>query len=291
MKWQEYYRDKTVVVTGGASGLGRAMGAALSKCGAHVYLVDIDAPGLQEAARGIAGQDVHTITADVTDFERMQAVAQEIFDAQGSVDVVINNAGMVQGGPAHALSPASFEKSINVNFWGVVHGIYAFLPGIMKQGKKADIVNLASAAGLVGLPYVAPYCASKSAVVGLTESLISEIDPDKVRFHLVCPGSVKTNVIRNGILDLPGNYKNKVADMMDKNGADVDATAASILKSVSRGRAFMFPAGGGLKALWWIKRLSWHLYAWTASRIGAFGRKIEQKQVNEGPSGSRPGGG
>ena len=116
MLLQEYYRDKTVVITGGASGLGKAMGTATARCGAHVYLVDIDASGLQEVERSMGGRDVHAITADVTDFERMKAVAKGIFDARGTVDVVFNNAGMVQGRPAQALSPKDFERSINVNF-------------------------------------------------------------------------------------------------------------------------------------------------------------------------------
>ena len=274
MSWKDWYKDKIVVVTGGASGLGKSLGMALHEYGAEVYLLDIDQTGLDDVTRG--KERLHGIPADTSDFERMQAVASRVFEQHGAVDMLINNAGIVKGGAAKDMTPESFKKSMDVNFWGVLNGVYAFLPGMLKQGSTARIVNLSSAAGLVGLPYVAPYCASKSATVGLTEALISEIDPKKVKITLICPGSVRTNVIRNAELDLPGDYRTKVMDMMDRQGADPDKIAKIILKSAYKGKKFLFPAGGGLKFLWWIKRLSMPVYSMIVSKIGAFGRKIEK---------------
>lgn len=276
MRWKQWYRDKVVVVTGGASGLGKSLGLLLADLDAIVYLLDIDQAGLDRVVKG--KKNIHGILADTTDFERMQAIAADIFARHEAVDLLINNAGIVKGGPAKEMSPEDFKKSMDVNFWGVVNGIYAFLPDMLKQGHPARIVNLSSAAGLVGLPYVAPYCASKSAVVGLTEAISCETDPKQVKFTLVCPGSVRTNVIKNAELDMPGDYRKKITGMMDKHGADPVQTATIILKAAYKGRKFVFPAGGGLKALWLIKRLSMPVYAWIVSKIGAFGRKIEKNQ-------------
>ncbi len=271
MAWNVWYKDKICVVTGGANGIGKRLGELLIDFGAIVYLLDIEFKNREST------ENLHKIPLDVTDFDMLKHVAKEIFNRHGRIDLIINNAGVVDGASFIELTPESFKRSMDINFWGVINGIYAFLPYVRQQRHPVRIVNIASAAGLMGLPYVAPYCASKAAIVGLTESLISENKKDIADFILVTPGAVKTDVIKNGHLKLPGNSKHRIIKLNEQWAVKPNKVAMKILKATVRGKAFIFPAGGVLKFLWWIKRLSLTMYYFTAKKIGSFGPKIEKR--------------
>ena len=266
--WREWFRGRVVVVTGGASGLGKALVLQLAGLGARAIALDNNDQALGE----LCGQvlQIDCIAADVRDYKALQGTARELFDKYSRIDVLVNNAGMVAGGPFLKLDPDAFVQSMDVNFWGVVRATYAFWPYLERNPDGSTVVNIASASGLMGLPYVAPYSASKAAVVGLTEAMAAELR-GKVRVVLVCPGTVNTRVVRHGSLDLPEEYLAKVEKYMHDHGKDPQKVATQILRAIARGRPFVFPAGGGLKFLWVIKRLSWSLYHAIASRIARYG--------------------
>ncbi len=193
------FRDRVAVVTGGASGLGLAMGRAMAARGAKLVLADIDEATLAESERQLAdaGTSVLAVPTDVTKRASVDALADAAFSHFGGAHIVCNNAGIVVLGSVANADPVAWEKSMAVNFWGVVHGVDAFLPRMIEQKEGGNIVNTASMAGLVGMKYLGLYCVTKFAVVGLSESLERELKPHGIAVHVLCPMIVATNIAAN----------------------------------------------------------------------------------------------
>ena len=230
------FQNKVAVITGAGSGLGRALAVQLNRAGAHLALCDLNMTGLEETRTLLANQSLRSTlhSVDVSSREQMQRFADEVITAHGQVDILINNAGI-------SLTPKffdditeeQFEKVININLWGVYHGVRAFLPHLRTR-PEAGIVNMASLAGLVGLPTYAAYAMSKFAVRGLSESLQSELSKTNVSVLVVFPGGVKTNIIRNAP-DLKENERESAHSSFTKTALlTADDAAASILRAIQR---------------------------------------------------------
>jgi NAD(P)-dependent dehydrogenase (short-subunit alcohol dehydrogenase family) len=191
-----FLAGRTCVITGAASGIGRATAERLSRQGCPVAICDWDEYGLQETANGLDG-DVLVRKLDVSDRNGQMAFASEVKEwAPKPFGMVLNNAGVTVSQLAAEAAPEDDEWVMNINFWGVVHGTRAFLPILLEQGDGA-IVNVSSVFGLVGWPAQSMYCASKSAVKGYTESLRHELRDTNVRAIAVHPGGIKTNIVKN----------------------------------------------------------------------------------------------
>ena len=188
--------DRVAVITGAGSGIGAATARLLARHGATVHAADIDA----EAARGVAdeigalGGRAVAHAVDVTRFEVVDRLAEEVFARDGRVDVLHNNAGVGHGGPIEHTTLEDWQRLIAVNLMGVVHGIHAFVPRLLAQGRPAHIVNTASMAGLLPNAELAPYSATKHAVVGLSQSLNAELEPRGIRVIALCPGIINTPI-------------------------------------------------------------------------------------------------
>jgi NAD(P)-dependent dehydrogenase (short-subunit alcohol dehydrogenase family) len=193
------FRERVAVVTGGASGLGLAMARAMAGRGARLVLADVDEAALAAARREFeqAGAPVLTVPTDVTDRGSVDALADASFSHFGAAHVVCNNAGIAVMGSVANADPEVWEKSMAVNFWGVVHGVDAFLPRMIEQKQGGNLLNTASMAGLVGMKYLGIYCVTKFAVVGLSESLERELRPHGIGVHVLCPMIVATNIGAN----------------------------------------------------------------------------------------------
>lgn len=189
------YEGKVALVTGAASGIGRASALRLAAEGASVWCADVNADGVAETEQLITGQGgtARSSTADVTDPAACQALVASVVEAFGGLDVLCNIAGI--GGSAHTLdeSPERFMAMFNVNAAGPFFLSQAALPHLLER--KGNIMNLASTAGIIGQAYCAAYCASKHAVVGLTKAMAVEYGRKGVRINAVCPGGVKTNIL------------------------------------------------------------------------------------------------
>jgi len=194
--------DKRVVVTGAASGIGRALALLCARKGARLALADVDLQGLEETRRllGEAGSKSRIYTVDVAHRERVQTFAEEVRRDLGEADVLINNAGVSSSGRVAELRYETLDWTLGVNFWGVVHGTKAFLPQLSSR-PEASLVNISSVYGLLGVPGQAAYCASKFAVRGFTEALRHELHGTPVSVTLVYPGGVRTNIVRNSRSD------------------------------------------------------------------------------------------
>jgi NAD(P)-dependent dehydrogenase (short-subunit alcohol dehydrogenase family) len=187
-------RGKVAVVTGAGSGIGQALTLRLAAAGARVVAADRDEAGLAETARRAgAGAAVRTRAVDVVDAARVEALAAEVARAEGGADVVVNNAGMSSCGRVVDLREETLRRTMEVNFWGVVHGTRAFLPQLLAR-REAALVNVSSVFGLLGVPGQAAYCASKFAVRGFTEALRHELRGGPVAVTVVYPGGVATRI-------------------------------------------------------------------------------------------------
>ena len=195
-------KGKVAVVTGGASGIGRAMAERFAREGMKIVLADVEEKPLAEAAAAI-GRTVETVAlrTDVSRWEDVDALAKKAFEAFGGAHVLCNNAGVGGGGVCWEVPQAEWEWILGVNLWGVIHGIRAFVPRMIAQG-EGHVVNTASIAGTISAPGMGPYCATKHAVVTMSECLHHDLaltgNGSKLHVSVVCPGWVKTNIADAG---------------------------------------------------------------------------------------------
>lgn len=193
---------RTAVVTGAASGLGLALARALAAEGMHLVLSDVDAPGLAQAARDLTGRgrEVHALAGDVSRADDVERLAELARDRLGPVDLLCNNAGVSKSGLAWELTEHDWQWVLGVDLWGVVHGVRAFVPGMLAAeaaGRPAGhVVNTASMTALLPMPRMAAYSAAKSAVLALSESLQHDLLAvgSAIGVSVFCPGWVPTRI-------------------------------------------------------------------------------------------------
>jgi NAD(P)-dependent dehydrogenase (short-subunit alcohol dehydrogenase family) len=194
------FRDRVAVITGAGSGIGRALAFELGAAGCKLALSDINEASVKQVAKELkdAGRDVIADRLDVADRQAVYAYADKVAKKFGTVNLVINNAGVALGSTVEEMSYEDFEWLMGINFWGVVYGTKAFLP-YLKKAEEGHIVNISSVFGLIGVPSQSAYNAAKFAVRGFTESLRQELELDggNVSCTSVHPGGIKTNIARN----------------------------------------------------------------------------------------------
>jgi NAD(P)-dependent dehydrogenase (short-subunit alcohol dehydrogenase family) len=188
-------RNRVAVVTGAASGIGRALARELAAAGCRLALADVNGPALDETARVAGAADCMTALVDVSDRALVERFAAQVHGRFGAVHVVINNAGVTVSQTLAHITYDDFAWLMGVNFWGVVHGTKAFLP-YLAQADEAAIVNVSSVFGLVAFPTQGAYNASKFAVRGFTEALRQELVGSRIAVTCVHPGGVRTNIVR-----------------------------------------------------------------------------------------------
>jgi NAD(P)-dependent dehydrogenase (short-subunit alcohol dehydrogenase family) len=204
------FSGRVAVITGGAGGIGMALARAFAARGAKLVLADIDEAALARSAAELrgGGATVHTVRADVGDRAEVDALADATHRQYGAVHIVCNNAGIALFGEIAQATHKDWEYTMRVNFWGVAHGVEVFVPRLIAQGDGGHIVNTASMAGLVGMQWLGLYCASKFAVVGLTEALNRELAPHGIGVSVLCPMIVQTNINANSLRMRPATLRN-----------------------------------------------------------------------------------
>ena len=256
---------RVAIVTGGGSGIGRALADALVRRGDVVVVADINGAAAAATASGLRGAGPGTASAatvDVRDATGVAALVDAAVDQHGRLDLMFNNAGIGIGGPVEELTCAHWDRIIDVNLRGVVHGVQAAYPIMVEQG-FGHLVNTASLAGLVPNPGTVPYVATKSAVVGLSLGLRMEGAAKGVRVSVVCPGVVDTPILDAGMpADLPTVPSLARSDsraLFNKVSRGrlmrPEALAAQVLRGVDRNKAVIV-APRQAQVLWWLMRMS-----------------------------------
>jgi NAD(P)-dependent dehydrogenase (short-subunit alcohol dehydrogenase family) len=248
---------RTAIVTGGGSGIGEALSRALAARHDTVVVADIDGASAERVAGDIGGT---AAKVDVRDADAVQALVDDTVAAHGRLDLMFNNAGIGVGGDALELTVAHWDRIIDINLRGVVHGVQAAYPVMAKQ-RSGHIINTASIAGLLAPAYMAPYVAVKHAVVGMSMSLRAEAKANGVNVTVVCPGWTDTPILDStGPDDLPkpemaraGGVR-EVAQKMGKLYTP-EALAQDVLDGIARNRA-MVVAPAKFRTLWRLARVS-----------------------------------
>jgi NAD(P)-dependent dehydrogenase (short-subunit alcohol dehydrogenase family) len=189
-------RDRTAVVTGGASGIGRAMALLFAREGAHVVVADLDEAGMAETVAGVkqAGRRGLGVRTDVSRLTDLHALAERALGAFGAVHVLCNNAGVALWGGLESATHKDWEWAMGVNLWGVIHGVEAFVPQMVAQKQPGHVVNTASMAGLIASQGLGIYNTTKYAVVGLSETLQKDLRGYDIGVSVLCPMGVSTNI-------------------------------------------------------------------------------------------------
>lgn len=244
------FRDSIAIVTGGASGIGRALCEELARRGAVVVVADLDEAGARAVAEGIGGR-ASWAALDVRDAAAVKRVVEETAAAHGRLDYLFNNAGLAVTGEVRDLDLEHWRKVIDVNLWGVLHGIAAAYPILVRQG-SGHIVNTASLAGLLGIPCSSPYATTKFAVVGLSQNLRVEAEDLGVKVSAVCP-----SYIRTGIFDASTyvrSSKEEILSLIPFKMMEAGEAVRQILRGVERNQALIvLPSYARL--LWRLARL------------------------------------
>jgi NAD(P)-dependent dehydrogenase (short-subunit alcohol dehydrogenase family) len=275
------YDGAVAIVTGGASGIGRALGEALAERGATVVLADLQIELARDVAAGLgrSGRQATAAEIDVTNFAAVDRLVQETATTHGRLDYIFNNAGIGIGGEVRHYQIEDWNRVIDVNLRGVANGVQAAYQVMLKQG-FGHIVNTASMAGLMPAPGTASYAAAKHAVVGLSTSLSIEAARFGVRVSVICPGVIQTPILQGGgkygkmLISVPreleGEYWKALRPM------PVDKFARKVLRAVAKNEPIIvIPAWW--KLIWWLNRLSPSLGMWFSRRMFEWAmRKLER---------------
>lgn len=237
---------KRVLITGAASGIGRAVAIASAARGSRVFLTDINDAALQAVAEEIraSGGAVDYVKAvDVSEHDAVRAMADEIHAAHGSLDVLMNVAGIAVWGTVERLTHEQWRRVIDVDLMGPIHVIECFLPAMVEADRGGHLVNVSSTAGLFGLPWHAPYCAAKFGLRGVSEVLRFDLRRHRIGVTLVCPGAVDTglvNTVEIAGVDTSSRTMEKAKKRFQHLAASPEQAATRILAGVERNRYWVY---------------------------------------------------
>jgi NADP-dependent 3-hydroxy acid dehydrogenase YdfG len=254
--------DKKVFITGAASGIGRSTAIAMGKLGCRLFLTDIDKNGLKNTVDVIAGAGGKVCLArafDVGDYESMESFAKEVHDGYGSLDILVNVAGVALFSQIEDMKHDDWERVIKVNLWGVIHGMECFVPEMIRAGKGGHVVSVSSTAGLIGLPWHAVYSGTKHAVVGISEVLRYDLKKHNIGVSVICPGAVNTGIVQSVKINATAESLDKSRELFLKIAIAPEKVADLIVNAI-RCRRFMVITSFDIKLFYFLKRYFHPLY-------------------------------
>jgi NAD(P)-dependent dehydrogenase (short-subunit alcohol dehydrogenase family) len=244
--------DKRIFITGGASGLGRALGERYARAGFRVCIGDLNEQRGTEVARAL-GNGAQFLRCDVTHERDLSEAAAWLERTWGGVDIVVNNAGVALAGAIDETSMHDWQWIVDVNLLGVVRGCKVFTP-LLKKQRSGHIINVASLSGLVHLPMMSAYSATKAAVVALSETLRLELEPHGIGVSVVCPGFFRTNLIES-LRTSDAELAAITRKLVERAPIGAEVIADKVFQGVARGECHIVPQGEA-RLIWMIKRMS-----------------------------------
>ena len=249
------FAGRVAVVTGAGSGIGRATARLLAQLGAKVHCADLDAQSAERVAHDIGTAVAHQL--DVSDAVAVEALAARVFDEDGAVDILHNNAGIGHAGDTEHTTVDDWRRVIGVNLLGVAYGVAAFVPRMLRQGRGAHIVNTASGLGLMPAARMAPYCASKFGVVGMSEALNAELAPRGIHVTALCPGIINTaigtaSIMRGGL----AARQEQSVEYYRTAGVPPETVAAAVVDAISKRKLIQPVPAKHVTPGWLLHRIS-----------------------------------
>lgn len=248
------FENATAVVTGGASGLGRAFCEELARKGGRILIGDVNVQGAEETAARVRqlGGEARVEACDVREPGQVEALAKAADEWLKATDVLINNAGVAVGGHVGDVSLEDWKWQVDINLWGVIYGCHFWAPRMKARG-HGHIINVASAAGLLTLPEMGPYNVAKAGVVALSETMYPELEPEGVHVTVLCPTFFRTNIHRAARGPAAESAVEGIERVMDKSRIQAPDVARLALDHVRRGKLYCVPMRDG-RLMWRIKR-------------------------------------
>ncbi|GIW43856.1 MAG: hypothetical protein KatS3mg077_1138 [Candidatus Binatia bacterium] len=268
---------KTALVTGGASGIGKATALAFARRGANLVLCDVDERGLEATAEAIRalGREVFYQRVDVASRHDMRRFAEAVHERLPAVDILMNNAGVGLGASFRDTTLEDWDWIVGINLMGVVHGCHFFLPPMIARGQGGHVINVSSAAGYVATEPLCAYATTKFAVLGFSEALREELERYRIGVTAVCPGIINTPITRTARLRGPAateEARQRMVAFYERRNYSPERVAENILKAVQRNRA-VAPISPEAWLMYYLKRLSPALLRsinrWLARAAGA----------------------
>ena len=269
----------SVLVTGAASGIGRSLAQQLAGQGAVLFLTDVNETALVEtvaALTGSGGDVAYASPVDVSDYEAVRAMAAEITEQYGALDIVMNVAGIASWGTISAMTNQTWHRLVDVNLLGPVHVLEEFVPPMIEAGLGGHIVNVSSAAGIIGMPWHAAYSASKFGLRGVSEVLRFDLARHRIGVSLVCPGGVDTGLtetVQIAGVDHASPAFLRARKRFQAHAVTPDQAATAILKGVRRRRYWVYTSPD-IRALHLLQRyfppgyvLGMHVFNRVANRV------------------------
>ena len=250
-------KDKNLIITGAASGIGRSLAIGLAKEGMNLFISDINMERLEKVKEEIEALGIKVFTArcDVTKYEDVAKLAEVAQEKLGDIDMLINNAGIGSGAYAETMELEDWKRVLDVNLWSIIYSIKVFLPIMLERG-QGHFINTGSGAGIVGQPVHLDYCTSKFAVVGLSEALFSEIRDRGIHVSVICPTIIKSNIMERSEVRIPPELMKSVSEAelpekeerfkeefwkeYSKKGLTPEKAAKKYIKGIKRQKLFIF---------------------------------------------------
>ncbi len=259
-------KDTKVLITGAASGIGRATAMLLAERGCRLFLTDINRAGLAETGDRIEEEGLaapFSRVLDITDWAAVQQLAADIHQQAGPLDILMNIAGVALFARLEDMSHEHWQKVININLWGPLHGMECFLPEMIRAN-RGHVVNVASIAGLAGFPWHGAYSASKFGLVGLSEVLRHDLRHHNLGVTVICPGAVNTEMVDT--TEIVGMEKaspevQKFVRRFEKHALSPEAVAEKIVRGVEAEK-FLVLTSPDIKLIYFLKRYAPFLYNW-----------------------------
>ncbi|KZS58738.1 short chain dehydrogenase [Mycobacterium kansasii] len=274
MAQPRYYAGKRCLVTGAASGIGRATALRLAAQSAELYLTDRDADGLGQTvsdACALGAQVPEHRVLDISDYAQVAAFAADVHASHPSMDVVLNIAGVSAWGTVDRLTHDQWSRMVAINLMGPIHVIETFVPPMVAAGRGGHLVNVSSAAGLVALPWHAAYSASKYGLRGLSEVLRFDLARHRIGVSVVVPGAVRTplvNTVEIAGVDRDDPHVKRWVDRFSGHAVSPERAAEKILVGVAKNRYLIYTSPD-IRALYAFKRLAWWPYSVVMRQVNA----------------------